>query len=145
MVESLIAINHGALGKCTIYFVVYFCLSHISKGVVSWEDPTTPEIKSFASRLALSMPNITLFILNPYATFRQTTILGVDFGIWKINTTETLVLATNTKYSPVTVPLARLDLPSSGINVEQILDTGATGNSENIVFESVGSGAFVIN
>ena len=118
---------------------------HMSKGLISYGDPTTPEIKSFASRLALSMPNITRFTLNPCATFRQTTILGVDFGIWKINSTETLVLATNTEYSPVTVDFAYLGLPSSGITVEQILDTGAIHFTKNIVFESVGSGAFVIN
>jgi hypothetical protein len=120
---------------------------YISKGVVSWDDPTTPEIKSFASRLALSMPKITRFILNPFATFRQTTIQGVDIGIWEINTIETLVLATNTNYSPVSVLITYLGLPSSGISVEQILDTGTTIDSdcaENILFESVGSGAFVI-
>jgi hypothetical protein len=55
------------------------------KGIISWNDPTTPDIKDFASRLALSMLKMTRFILNPSATFRQTTIQGVDVGLWEIN------------------------------------------------------------
>ena len=123
------------------------------KGVVSWDDPTTPEIKTFASRLALSMLKMTRFILNPSATFRQTTIQGVDVGLWEItgnlSVTEVLVLATNTNYSPVSIPITYFGLTSSGISVdtvEQVLDTGTKIDSDsgNILFESVGSGAFII-
>lgn len=118
----------------------------LSKGVVAWVDPTPPDIKAFASRLALSMSNMTRFILNPSATFRQTTIQGVDVGLWVVNSTEVLVLATNTNYSPVTIPITSFGLPSSGINVKQVLDTGTTVGIDcaNISFESVGSGAFII-
>ena len=118
----------------------------LSKGVVSWEDPTTPDIKTFASLLALSMLKMTPFILNPSATFRQTTIQGVDVGLWEINPTEVLVLATNTNYSPVSIPITYFVLTSSGIILEQVLDTGTEIDSHraNILFESVGSGAFII-
>lgn len=111
----------------------------LSNGTVSWDDPTTPDIKAFASLLALSMSN-------PSVTFRQTTIQGVDVGFWNINQAETLVLATNTNYSPVSVQITYLGLPSRAINVEQVLDTGAKIDSDraNILFESVGSGAFII-
>jgi hypothetical protein len=119
----------------------------LSKGVISWDDPTTPDIKAFASRLALSMLSMTQFILNPSATFRHTTIQGVDVGLWKVNSTDVLVLATNTKYSSVSIPITSFGLPSSGISVKQVLDTGTKIDSDraNISFESVGSGAFIIN
>ncbi|KAF8804202.1 hypothetical protein BYT27DRAFT_7194948 [Phlegmacium glaucopus] len=128
VVQSIMGINHGALG------------------VVSWDDPTTPDIKAFASLLALSIPKMTPFILNPSATFCQTTIQGVDVGLWKINAAETLVLATNTNYSPVSVQITNLGLPSREINVEQVLDTGTKIDSDrsNILFEAVGSGAFIV-
>jgi len=121
-------------------------MNHGALGVVSWDDPTTPDIKASASLLALSMPKMTPFILNPSATFRQTTIQGVDIGLWTINDTKTLVLATNTNYSPVSVQITSLGLPSGEINVKQVLDTGTKINSDqsNIMFESVGSGAFII-
>jgi hypothetical protein len=131
VVQSILGINHGALG------------------VISWNDPTTPHIKDFASRLALSMLKMTRFILNPSANFRQTTIQGVDVGIWEIDSTaEVLVLATNTNYSPVSIPITHFGLTSSGNlnSLEQVLDTGTEIDSDhaNILFESVGSGAFII-
>ena len=120
----------------------------ISKGVISWDDPTTPDIKTFASRLAFSMLKMTRFILNPSATFRQTTIQGVDVGLWEINPTEVLVLATNTNYSPVSIPITYFGLSFNGISLdsEQVLDTGIEIDSDwaNILFESMGSGAFII-
>jgi hypothetical protein len=154
VVQSIIGINHGALGKCNLKFsahsVVYYTIPFIEKGILSWDDPTTPEIKTFASRLALSMLKMTRFILNPSATFRQFIIQGVDVGLWEINPTEVLVLATNTNYSPVSIPITFFGLTSSGISgvdsVEQVLDTGAKIDSDqaNILFGSVGSGAFII-
>jgi len=97
------------------------------------------------------MLKMTRFILNPSATFRQITIQGVDVGLWEINNpTEMLVLATNTNYSPLSIPIKYFGLTSSGISVdsvvEQVLDTGTKIDSDraNILFESVGSGAFII-
>ena len=151
MVQSIIGINHGALGKCNLNLAhtPSFTTLTLLKGVVSWDDPTTPEIKTFASRLAFSMLKMTRFILNPSATFRQTSIQGVDVGLWEINYTEVLILATNTNYSPASIPITYFGLTSSGISVnsvEQVLDTGTKIDSDraNILFESVGSGAFII-
>ena len=92
------------------------------------------------------MLKMTRFILNPSATFRQVTIQGVDVGLWEINPTEVLVLATNTNYSPVSIPITYFGLSFNGINLEQVLDTGIEIDSDraNIIFESVGSGAFII-
>ena len=140
--------NHGALGKCNSSEISSFPFTYplLSKGVMAWTDPTTPDIKSYASLLALSIPNMTSFIFNPSATFRHTTIQGVDIGLWEVNATETLVLATSTKYSPTSIAIANLGLSSSEINVRQLLDTGTKFDSgaKNISFEPVGSGAFVL-
>ncbi len=44
-------------------------------GVMSWDDPTSTDIKASASLLALSLPKMTPFILNPRrvlpANYRQ--------------------------------------------------------------------------
>ena len=89
---------------------------------------------------------MTPFILEPSAAFRHITIQGVDVGLWTINDAETLVLATNTNYSPVSLQITNIGSPSGEINVEQVLDTGAEIDSDraNILFKSVGSGAFII-
>ena len=147
MVQSIIAINHGALGKCNSAhtFRRLLLTLPLSKGVVAWNYPTPPDIETFASRLALSMVNMTQFILNPSATFRHITTQGVDIGRWEVNS-EVLVLATNTNYSSVSIPIASFDPPSSGVSVKQVLDAGTTidTNRTNILFESVGSGAFIL-
>ncbi|KAF8970629.1 hypothetical protein BDZ97DRAFT_54254 [Flammula alnicola] len=106
VVQSVLGINHGGLG------------------VVSWDDPTTPDIKASASLLALSLPKMNPFILNPSATFRQVTINRVDIGLWKVGA-ETLVLATNMNYFSVSISIRDLGLPSPGISVTQVLDSGA--------------------
>ena len=93
---------------------------------------------------------MTRFILKSSATFRQSTIQGVDVGLWEINPTEVLILATNTNYSPVSIPITFFSLTSSGISgvdsVEQVLDTGTkiVSDRSSILSESVGSGAFII-
>ncbi|KAF5376671.1 hypothetical protein D9615_007900 [Tricholomella constricta] len=125
VVESILGINHGGLG------------------VVSWDDPTTPDIKASASLLALSLPKMTPYILSPVASFRQLTINRVDVGLWTVGR-ETLVLASNMNYATATVRLVDLGLHSRAIN--QVLNSGAVIKSDKtgFTFESVGSGAFVV-
>ncbi|KAK2460380.1 hypothetical protein APHAL10511_007545 [Amanita phalloides] len=126
VVQSILGINHGGLG------------------VVSWDDPTTTDIKAYASTLALSLPKMTPYITSPSAAFRQTTINGVDCGLWTVGS-QTLVLATNTGYVPQTVTLTNLNLPA-GAAITQVLDTGSylTSAKDGLVFTSVGSGGFII-
>jgi len=125
VVESILGINHGGLG------------------VVSWDDPTSADIKASASLLALSLPKMTPFILNANASFRQVTVNRVDVGLWTVGS-ETLVLASNMNYATTTVHLTDLGLKSKGTT--QVLDSGAAVNPDKtgFTFESVGSGAFVV-
>ncbi|KAG6833418.1 hypothetical protein H0H87_007403 [Tephrocybe sp. NHM501043] len=124
VVQSVLGINHGGLG------------------VVSWDDPTTPDIKSSASLLAKALSRMTLYITNPTASFRQVTIRRIDVGLWTVGK-ETLLLASNLNYE--TTSLQFKDLGLSSHNVVQVLDSGARFSPDGTLqFESVGSGAFVL-
>jgi hypothetical protein len=124
IVQSAIALNHGA------------------KGVVSWNDPTTPDIQSGASQLAKASLKFSPFLFSASATFRHYFIDGVDVGVWKDPKKGTFVLATNTAYIKAKVPLIALLLkPGSGVTT--LLDSGAKVVSANIVLEGAGTGAFV--
>jgi hypothetical protein len=122
-------------------------------GAVSWNDPTTPEIKLSASILASSIPALTPFIASPHAKFSHTTVrapgsssLGVDIGMWTVNS-QTLVLAANMDYAPATVSLSKLGLGAGVKVVREVLGgAGATGamGAMKVSFGSVASGAWVV-
>ncbi|KDR78230.1 hypothetical protein GALMADRAFT_245305 [Galerina marginata CBS 339.88] len=127
VVMSVVGINHGGLG------------------VVSWDDPTSADIKASSSALGLSLPKMTPFILNPSATFKQVTINRVDIGLWTVGG-QTLILATNQNYFSVSVSLKDLHLPSPQPAASQVLDTGAKIDPAraHLLFDSVGTGAFIV-
>ncbi|KAG6890138.1 hypothetical protein C0995_011431 [Termitomyces sp. Mi166 len=112
-------------------------------GVVSWDDPTTPDIKASASLLAISLSKMAPYIASPNASFRQITLGRVDVGLWSVER-ETLVLASNMNYENATLLFKDLSLEPS--NIVQLLDSGSATSSDKsgIVFESVGSGAFIV-
>ncbi|KAF5329520.1 hypothetical protein D9619_009061 [Psilocybe cf. subviscida] len=126
VVESIVGINHGGLG------------------VVSWDDPTTPEIKASASLLAQAMPKLTPFILSSEATFRQVTVNRVDVGLWTVGA-RTLVLAANMNYATTNVDLASLGLHATAA-IEQVFKSGTSSAParDHLVFGAVGSGAFIV-
>ncbi|KAJ6631564.1 hypothetical protein B0H10DRAFT_1866217 [Mycena sp. CBHHK59/15] len=128
VLESILGINHGGLG------------------VVSWDDPTTADIKASASALAHSLATMKSFILSPGATIKQvTTASGIDVGMWTVNG-ETLVIATNMNYANVSLALADLALSGGPGKITQVLDSGASVSADGRVlsFGSVGSGGFVL-
>ncbi|KAI0341174.1 hypothetical protein BDW22DRAFT_1359406 [Trametopsis cervina] len=124
VVQAVLGINHGGLG------------------VVAWNDPTTPDIKASASLLAKSLSTMKQFILNPSAKFSHVVVNRVDVGIWSVGA-QTLVLATNLNYAQVTVNLDGL-LPK-GVVEKQVLDSGAKVQGKQLVFQSVGTGAFILS
>ncbi|TFK36117.1 hypothetical protein BDQ12DRAFT_610474 [Crucibulum laeve] len=127
VVESVVGMNHGGLG------------------VVSWDDPTSAEIKASASALALALPNMTSFILSPRATFKQVTTNGIDAGMWTIGS-QTLVLASNTNYASVVLRLQDLGFPATVGSITQVFNSGTEVDSArfHLIFESVGSGGFIV-
>ncbi|KAF6750407.1 hypothetical protein DFP72DRAFT_1139683 [Ephemerocybe angulata] len=85
---------------------------HGAKGLVSWTDPTTDDIKAHASRFAYPLThNMSSFILDP-STFW--TIFGPEVGIemsvWIRPNGSTLLLATNTEAEPSMLNLAEAQI-----------------------------------
>nr|GAT56229.1 predicted protein [Mycena chlorophos] len=130
IVEAILGINHGGTG------------------VVSWDDPTTADIKASASGLAKALGStMNAFILSPQASIRQITLAnGVDIGLWTVGS-ETLVLATNINYENESVSLAQLGLPRGHVDAKQVFASGASlsKDGDTILFGSVGSGGFIIS
>ncbi len=115
-----------------------------SIGVMPWNIPTTSDIRTYASKLAMSLKQMSPFILSPSTSFRQITINGVDCGLWTMDS-QTLVLAANTNYANEIVTLASLGLPT-GPTITQVLSTGSslTPSQDGLTFTSVGSGGFIV-
>lgn len=112
-------------------------------GVVSWDDPTTADIKASASLLARSLSKMTPYITNPNASFRQITLRRIDVGLWSVDR-ETLILASNMNDKNATILFQDLGLEPS--KIVQLLDSGsaASRDKSGLSFESVGSGAFIV-
>ncbi|KAF8986820.1 hypothetical protein BDQ17DRAFT_1548363 [Cyathus striatus] len=127
VVESVVGINHGGLG------------------VVSWDDPTSADIKASASGLALALPKMNPFILNPSATFKQVTTGGVDFGLWTVGS-NTLVLGSNIEYVSATIRLQDIGFSATIPKITQVFNSGSQVDpvTFHLSFESVGSGGFIV-
>ena len=130
LVQSLLAVNHGALG------------------IVAWnDDPNTPgDIKSAASKLARALiPGMTPFILGPTARFAHTTLGRVDVGMWTVDG-ETLVIVVNLNYASASLDLRNLGVGGGGgrLGVKQVFDGGSWVSGSMVALESVGSGAFLL-
>ncbi|KAI0698278.1 hypothetical protein BC835DRAFT_1269232 [Cytidiella melzeri] len=123
VVQAVLGINHGGLG------------------VVAWNDPSTPDIQASASSLAKALPTMKEYILNPASTFSHVTTNRVDVGLWTVGG-KTLLLATNLNYAQATFSL---DSVHGWRSVQQVFESGAKPSGKEIVFESVGSGAFVLS
>ncbi|KAH8989019.1 hypothetical protein EDB86DRAFT_2831777 [Lactarius hatsudake] len=93
LVQMIVAVNAGA------------------RGSISWTDPTTPDIKTAASRFASALPELTPFLLSsslsspPVHFARVITPDRLDFGVWVSSKGEALVMAANLNYFPVNVVL----------------------------------------
>ena len=153
VVQSIVGINHGGLGMYPSFLYLFDLVAqYLLVGVVSWDDPTTPEIKASASALALALTsgpsNMSAFILNPSSTFKQvTTTSGIDTGMWTLDR-KTLLLATNMNYENTTLEAAELGLGSKGFGggLTEVFCSGlCSAGDESVVFGSVGSGGFVFS
>jgi len=110
LVESILGINHGGFG------------------VVSWDDPTTPEIQATSSALAAAAPRIASFLATPQVKITNFQQGGVDIAVWTLPDGEqSLLLAANTKTANVSVLLTGV---TSGTATE-ILNGGATLTPRN--------------
>ncbi|KAF5366848.1 hypothetical protein D9758_006486 [Tetrapyrgos nigripes] len=135
-------------------------LNHRGVGVVPWDDTSVipADIKDSFSDLALALPDMIPFILEPGAEHTQfTTTLNsnssssssgvkVDVGTWSFGG-KTLVLVTSIGYETGSVSFANLGIATAAgaAGVKQVFDSGTSVNeaSASIVFEEVGSGGFI--
>ena len=111
-------------------------------GVVSWDDPTSTDIKTVSSAFSKALPTLTPFIFSHITSFRQVTVSKVDIGIWTVGR-ETMVLATNMNYEDVQVRWS--DVGLSWGKIREVYAAEASTNSEGMRFGSVGSGAWILN
>ena len=103
---------------------------------------TTDDILQHASLLAKASSEIASYILNPSAEFEHVLFKQIDIGFWTV-AGNTLVLATNLNYAAETFDLQSIP----GLRLEpavQILDSGATLNGSVLMFESTGTGGFIL-
>ena len=125
VVQSALAINHGALG------------------VVPWNDPTTDDIKASSSAFAKALPQMKEFILSPSASFQLVVSNRMHVGVWTVGR-RSLILATNLNYNTTSFALASIrDL--SVRKVSQVFNSGAKLAGKEIELESVGTGAFIVS
>ena len=117
-------------------------INHGGLGVVAWSDPTTADIKASASLLARALATMKDYILSPAASFRHVANNRVDIGLWTVGP-KTLLLATNLNYANVTLSLGDIK-ESQGRRIVQVFDSGAKAQGSKIIFESVGTGGFIL-
>jgi hypothetical protein len=117
---------------------------------VSWTDPAPDFIINAASLFALALPSFTPYFFDPNVTRVQyTSPDSVDVGLWTQGE-QTLILATNLNYFNTTLDLKSLPgmsgvFDGSGWNMYQVLNnTGAVVQGTTVMFDSVGSGAWIV-
>lgn len=113
-------------------------------GIVPWVDPTTPDIKDAATRLAHALPTIKSFLFDPNASFSSSRNSPLDIGIWTSDA-RTLVLASNTQNVSVSQTVV---LPDSMTGMTELMNSGGglkfDGAKSTISFAGLGSLAVVI-
>ncbi|KZV72591.1 hypothetical protein PENSPDRAFT_674920 [Peniophora sp. CONT] len=118
----------------------------VGVNAVSWNDPTTPDIKASSSALAKALPAMVPdFILSPKSTFTHVvTDDRLDLGVWtRADTSSALVLASNLNYFNASVSLELIFGNATIESSKVVFDGGATADSEGITFGSVASGAWI--
>ncbi|KAJ7704390.1 hypothetical protein B0H17DRAFT_1039508 [Mycena rosella] len=100
---------------------VILSINHGARGIMSWIDPTPPDIKRTASALATALTSVAAgFIFSPRAKFSYRASGRVDVGMWTVGA-ETLVLVAN-----MDVRAAEVVLPlSDALELREELNYGA--------------------
>jgi len=136
LIENIVAINAGA------------------KGSISWNDPTTPDIKASASAFASALPELTPFLLSsplshPPVNFTHVvTPNRLDFGVWSSADGRTLVIGANLNNASATisvsevVSVANLSVAALGVP-RMVLNGGSSIDFSYVGFGNLGSGAWI--
>ena len=125
VVQTIMGINQGA------------------SGVVSWNDPTSEDIKSAASALAKSLPEMVPWLFDPAAVRKTYVVGGASVATWTKAEEGTLVLATNANYAKQMVEWSKVCLEGSGVKV--VFENGKVEVGDGgLTLGPVGSAAFVV-
>ena len=136
LIEVIVAINAGA------------------KGSISWNDPTTPDIKASASAFASALPELAPFLLSsqltqpPVKFTHVVTPNRLDFGVWASADGRTLVIGANLNNATATISVsevvsaANLSVAALGIP-RMVLNGGSSIDYSYIGFNNLGSGAWI--
>ncbi|KAJ7178063.1 hypothetical protein C8R46DRAFT_1075716 [Mycena filopes] len=124
ILQALLSVNHGA------------------RGIMPWIDPTTADIKSAASALAIALGLVKTFIFDPRVEFRRVVSNRIDVGMWTLGA-ETLLLLVNmnARDAELTLPL------SDTLEVREVLNFGvvrAIGSQTQLGFELEGLGCGIL-
>jgi hypothetical protein len=136
LIETIVAINVGA------------------KGSVSWNDPTTPEIKASASAFAKALPELTPFLLSSQLTYPPVNFTHIvtpdrlDFGVWASADGRALVIGANLNNATASIPASEVISPAklsvTGLGSPRVvLDGGSRIDDLQIWFDNLGSGAWI--
>jgi hypothetical protein len=134
LAQIIIAVNGGA------------------RGSISWNDPTTPSIKAAASEFALTLPELTPFLLatTPSLVGHCHIINSdrLDVGFWVSTDGKMLVMVSNPNYFSTRIPLSELFTAASvnhttSVRRRVVLDSGARIVGPDIVCDSVQSGIWI--
>lgn len=127
-----------------------------ARGSVSWNDPTTADIKANASAFALALPDLTPFLLSsplsqPAVRFTHVvTSHRLDFGMWASADGRTLVMGANLNNFMANVTLGEIfsaanQTGSVSGSRRMVLDGGGRiiGSQQQVMFGNVQSGAWI--
>ena len=143
MVQSLLAVTHGALGLChSVHHrapgLLYFT------GIVPWNDPTSSDIKAAATFLRQQLiPTLASFVLDPHGTFATYVWQRVHFGIWRAGD-QTLIIGVNLNPQVWWIPLSQLPGWEAYARLEVVYDGGASFELGNLSLLGLGSVGFVV-
>ena len=143
MVQSLLAVTHGALGPFFSIHLYTAGLPYLA-GITPWNDPTSSDITAAATTLGQQLiPSLTSFALEPHATFVTYVWQRVHFGIWRAGD-QTLVVGVNLNPQVWRIPLAQLPGWKAYTRMEVVYNGGASFESGNLALWDLGSVAFVV-
>ncbi|EIW76541.1 hypothetical protein CONPUDRAFT_84544 [Coniophora puteana RWD-64-598 SS2] len=122
IVQSVLGINHGALG------------------ILPWTDPAPADIMNSASMLAKTLPQLTPLLFSGNATRTNYVVNGIDVAVWS-DGASTMVMAANTQYASNTVTWADVQVSGSVSAAMQSGDVSSDGTG--FTLGSMGSAAFL--
>jgi hypothetical protein len=136
LIQTIVAVNTGA------------------KGSVSWDDPTTPDIKASASAFASALPELTPLLLSsplsdPPVNFTHVvTHDRLDFGVWASADGRTLLIGANLNNATAAVSVsevvsvANLSVAALGVP-RMVMNGGSSIDFSYVGFDNLGSGAWI--